>query len=83
MIISSLRTSQFPASHKHAGVKPILKKSSLDPAQLANYRPVSNLSFVSKLLEHCMVAQITKYLNDNDTWRIHGCPYVYTIQQFF
>ena len=47
-------------------VKPILKKSSLDPAQLANYRPVCNLSFASKLLERCVVAQITKYLNDND-----------------
>jgi len=65
MINSSLRTSQFPASHKHAVVKPILKQSSLDPAQLTNYRPVSNL-FVSKLLQRCVVAQITKYLNDND-----------------
>jgi len=64
MIISSLRTSQFPASHKHAVVKPILKKSSLDTAQLANYTPVSNRSFVFKLLERCVVAQITKYLND-------------------
>jgi len=68
MINSSLCTSQFPASHKHAVVKPILKKSSLDPAQLANcnYRPVSNLSFMSKLFERFVVAEITKYLNDND-----------------
>ena len=28
-----------------------LKKASLDPDVLSNYRPVSNLSFVSKVLE--------------------------------
>ena len=30
---------------------PLLKKDSLDPDILKNYRPVSNLSFVSKILE--------------------------------
>jgi len=30
---------------------PLLKKSSSDVHDLKNYRPVSNLSFVSKLVE--------------------------------
>ena len=43
-------------SQKKAIVYPGLKKPSLDPDNLSNYRPISNLSFVSKLL----------YLNDNE-----------------
>jgi len=38
----------------------------MDPAQLANYRSVSNLSFLSKLLERSVSAQTTKYFNDCD-----------------
>ena len=36
-------------------VRPRLKKPSLDPNDLNSYRPISNLSFVSKIIE-CMVA---------------------------
>ena len=36
---------------KTAIVKPLLKKPSLDHNNLKNYRPVSNLSFLSKLWE--------------------------------
>ena len=39
----SLATSTFPSQFKSAIVKPLLKKSSLDPENLKNYRPVSNL----------------------------------------
>jgi hypothetical protein len=35
---------------KHAIVTPHLKKPSLDRNVLGNYRPVSNLSFLSKLI---------------------------------
>jgi hypothetical protein len=44
----SLTTSTFPAHFKSAVVKPLLKKANLDPENLKNYRPVSNLPFVSK-----------------------------------
>ena len=36
-------------------VTPLLKKDSLDPDKLKNYRPVSNLSFVSKILQESYV----------------------------
>ena len=39
----SLATSTFPSQFKSAIVKPLLKKSSLDPENLKNYRLVSNL----------------------------------------
>ena len=49
-----LSTDSVPDSLKQAIVKPLLKKLSLDPNILktkTNVRPVSNLPFVSKLLE--------------------------------
>jgi len=32
-------------------VSPLLKKPFLDPTELCNYRPVSNLTFASKVIE--------------------------------
>jgi hypothetical protein len=61
----SLTSGTFPSNYKDALVTPVLKKPSLDGDLLKNYRPVSNLSFVSKVLEKVVAAQLTKYLNDN------------------
>ena len=52
---TSLRCSCLPASQKTAVVTPLLKKASLEPHELKNCRPVSNLSFVSKLVERVPV----------------------------
>ena len=43
----------------------MLKKASLEPHELKNYRPVSNLSFVSKLVERVAVKQLSDYLETN------------------
>ena len=45
-----LSTSVFPASFKSAVVLPLIKKPGLDPQVFKNYRPVSGLSFMSKLI---------------------------------
>jgi len=55
----------LPANQKMAVVTPLLKKASLEPRELKNYRPVSNLSFVSKLVERAAVKQLTDYLETN------------------
>jgi len=47
----TLLISKSPQSFKHAVVLPLLKKENMDPTQLSNYRPVSNLPFLLKLLE--------------------------------
>jgi len=62
MVNTSLRCSCLPASQKVAVVTPLLKKASLEPHELKNYRPVSNLSFVSKLVERVAVKQLIDYL---------------------
>ena len=43
-----------------------LKRESLDINDLKNYRPISNLSFLSKLLEKCVYGQINEHLHANN-----------------
>ena len=65
IINASLRSGSVPASFKEAKVTPLLKKPSLDPSEYNNYRPVSNLPFISKTLEKAVLCQFTTYLNEN------------------
>ena len=48
----------FPTAFKLAQVKPLLKKSGLDPDNPANFRPISNLNTVSKILEKLFLARV-------------------------
>ena len=47
------------ASQRHAIVTPLLKKAGTDSADMANFRPVSNLSFMSKVVERAVANQLT------------------------
>ena len=58
--------SEVPDSMKQAYVTPLLKKSDLEPDTLKNYRPVSNLSFLSKALERVVAARLIDYMTEND-----------------
>ena len=60
---ASLVTGVVPQAFKTASVKPLLKKAGLDENLLKNYRPVSNLSFLSKCLERIVITQLNKYLS--------------------
>ena len=57
----SISTSQFPCDEKHAFLKPVLK-GGMDSQSLNSYRPVSNLSFVSKILENVILEQLMVFL---------------------
>src|SRR6201996_8089518 len=48
---------------KHALVTPLLKKSNLPHDDLANYRPISNLSFLSKLLDRLIANRLLLHLD--------------------
>ena len=65
IVNSSLLSGSFPSTFKTAVVKPLLKKSSLDQNVLKNYRPVSNLSFLSKIIERTVLEQLLAYLNQH------------------
>ena len=71
----SLCTGEVPSSFKHALVSPLLKKSDLDPEILKNYRPVSNLSFISKILEKVVCHQINEHLHFNDLLECNQSAY--------
>lgn len=66
LINMSLESGYVPQSFKVAVVKPLLKKPNLDPNTLSNYRPISNLPFVSKVLERVVVKQLLHHLQNND-----------------
>ena len=50
LVNCSLTVGAVPAGFKKAIVSPVIKKSSLPPDELKNYRPVSGLSCISKLV---------------------------------
>ena len=62
---ASLRHGVVSESMKKAIVRPLLKKSSLDQNILKNYRPVSNLPFLSKILEKVVLHQLKAHLVSN------------------
>ena len=65
IVNASLSQGRLPDSQKHAIVLPLLKKSGLDTADMANFRPVSNLSFLSKVIERVVARQVNSYLMEN------------------
>lgn len=59
----SLSTGFVPEVFKAAYITPLLKKANMDPADVRSYRPISNLSVASKLLERLVAQQLLAYLN--------------------
>ena len=70
----SLSSGQF----LEAVVTPVIKKASLDKNVMKNYRPVSNIALISKLIEKSAIKQLQDYLTNHDiieplqsAYRIH------------
>ena len=59
----SLADGVFPFVFKKAVVRLLLKKTSLDASELKSYRPVSNLSFLSKLLDRVVQVRLEAFLH--------------------
>ena len=53
--------STIPELYKEAILIPILKKPNLNTEVLNNYRPISNLPYLSKLIEKAVANQLTDY----------------------
>ena len=56
-----LDTSQFCEEWKEALVKPLIKKPSGDLEKKTNYRPVSNIGFISKVIKKVTLLQLTEH----------------------
>ena len=60
-----LTSGIFPQSCKSSIVLLLIKKTGLDQEILKNYRPVSNLSFLSKVIEKVISVRILKHIVAN------------------
>ena len=69
LINLTLQTGYFPNQFKQGVVRPLIKKSNLDPELLSSYRPVTNLRFLSKVIERALFEQINFYLESNNLMR--------------
>ena len=56
----------MPDDFKEAILTPLLKKALLDPEIFKNFRPISNLAYISKLIEKCVVVQVTEHAVAHD-----------------
>ena len=65
MINLSLESGEFASDWKEALLTPLLKKCGLDIA-FNNFRPVSNLPYVSKLSEKAAANQLIDHMTTND-----------------
>ena len=65
VVNTSLSLGIFPSTLKHACITPLLKKPSLDVEELSNYRPISNLPFIGKVIERVASSQLQSYLSSN------------------
>ena len=66
LINLSLSSGLFPQAFKSAVIFPLLKKPSLDPNELKNFRPISNLPFISKIIEKLVLVKISRHLSANN-----------------
>ena len=57
--------ASFPVAFKSAVVMPLFKKPTLDGDILKNFRPVSNLPYLSKLIEKVIAIRLVEHMRQN------------------
>ena len=65
----------IPKSLKTALIRPLLKKTGLHSDILKNYRPVSNLPFISKVIEMVILGRLNKHLINNSMFDLLQSSY--------
>jgi len=76
-------TNIFNLSHSHDNfhhtlksvISPLLKKPTLDKDELSNYHPISNLSLISKIIEHVVKSRLSDHLTPNNMVNPHQSAY--------
>ena len=72
----SLSSGQFHPTLKQSTISPLLKKPNLDKDQLSNYRPISNLSLIPKIIERVVQSRLTEHLTSNNLLNPHQSAYI-------
>ena len=75
IVNSILSTSDMPKDLKIASVKPLLKKLILDLI-FKNFRPVSNLAFLGKLVKKVVLSRLSEHLSFNNLREMYQSAYI-------
>ena len=65
----------MPVSQRHAIITPLIKKPHLDATDVKNYRPVFNLTFVSKVDERLVSGRLVGNLQKNNLMPVEQSAY--------
>ena len=74
----SFAVGRFPSTLKFGLVTPLLKHSGLDTSDYKNFRPITNLTTVSNILERLALARLKPHIASSPNY----CPLqsAYTVQ---
>ena len=75
IVNSSLASATVPNELKVATVTPTLKKPTLDNEDMKNYRPISNLPFLAKLIEKEVVSQLNNHMTSHGLHEVYQSAY--------
>ena len=71
----SLSTGSVEGLIKESVVIPILKKHNLDFEILNNFRPITNIEFISKIIEKVVLNRLNQHMNANNLHTSEQCGY--------
>ena len=71
----SLETSYVPLSLKKAVLHPTLKNSAADYEEFSNFRPISNLKFISKMIKRVVAIRLLDYFRCNGLEELYQSAY--------
>lgn len=75
LVNASFSSQTFPQKLKESIVFPKLKKPNSDKENFKNYRPVSNVPFLSKIMEKIVDQQLEEYFQENNLHEIYQSGY--------
>ena len=75
IVNNSFKEGLFPSALRTAVVRPLLKKDNLDRNTMNNYRPISNIPFISKLMEKVAVSRVVEHLSNNNLMEEYQSAY--------
>jgi len=71
----SFQEGHFPSIYKTAQILPLIKKSNLDPSNPSNFRPISNLSTISKIIERVTLSRLQPHITSNPNYTAYQSAY--------
>jgi len=71
----SFASGTFPKSFKLGHVIPLLKKKGSDEADPSSYRPITNLTTISKILEKLVLSRLRPHVHTSSNFSIHQSAY--------